>query len=41
MRCSVNPTAGFEEYYPELWKTDGFDRQAKKFMQRCHGLEQI
>jgi len=41
MRCSVNPTAGFEEYYPELWKTDGFDRQAKKFIGKCQGLEQI
>ncbi len=39
--CSVNPTAGFEIYYPELWKTDGLDRKATKFLEKCQGLEHI
>lgn len=30
IRCSVNPTAGFEKYYPELWKDNGLmDVRAK------------
>lgn len=39
--CAVNPTAGFEDYYPELWKIDGLDKKSRKFMERCAGLEQI
>lgn len=39
--CAVNPTAGFEEFYPELWKIDGLDKKAKRFLERCLGLEQI
>jgi len=39
--CAVNPTAGFEEYYPELWKNDGLDKKSKKFLEKCAGLEQI
>jgi len=42
IRCSVNPTAGFEKYYPELWRDDGLmDRQAKKFMDKRANLPQI
>lgn len=41
IRCAVNPTAGFEKYYPELWMTGGMDKKAKKFLERCSGLEQI
>jgi len=39
--CSVNPTVGFEDYYPELWKTDGLDKKAKPVLKRLEGLEQI
>lgn len=39
--CAVNATAGFEQYYPELWKHDGLDKKAKKFLEKCSGLEQI
>lgn len=42
IRCSVNRTAGFEKYYPELWKTDGLmDSRAKKFVEKCADLPQI
>ena len=42
IRCSVNPTAGFEKYYPELWQTDGMmDVRSKRFMDKCKDLEQI
>lgn len=42
IRCSVNPTAGFEKYYPELWQDDGLmDVRAKRFMDRREGLPQI
>jgi hypothetical protein len=42
IRCSVNPTAGFEKYYPELWKDDGLmDARAKKFMEKRKDLPQI
>ncbi len=38
-RCAVNPTAGFEDLHPELWKTGaGFDKKAQKFMEKCKGL---
>lgn len=42
IRCSVNPTAGFEKYYPELWQDDGLmDVRAKKFMDKREDLPQI
>jgi len=42
IRCSVNPTAGFEKYYPELWQDDGLmDQRAKRFMEKRSGLMQI
>jgi 2,4-dienoyl-CoA reductase-like NADH-dependent reductase (Old Yellow Enzyme family) len=42
IRCSVNPTAGFEKYYPELWHNDGLmDIRAKKFMDKRQDLPQI
>jgi dimethylglycine catabolism A len=39
--CPMNPTAGYEEYYPELWKTGGFSKRAKKWMAKCEGLDEI
>jgi 2,4-dienoyl-CoA reductase-like NADH-dependent reductase (Old Yellow Enzyme family) len=42
IRCAVNPTAGFEKYYPELWKENGLlDQRSKRFMEKCGGLPQI
>lgn len=42
IRCTVNPTAGFEKYYPELWQDDGMmDRRAKRFMDKRKDLPQI
>ena len=42
IRCSVNPTAGFEKYYPDLWKEDGLmDVRAKKFVDKSKDLPQI
>jgi 2,4-dienoyl-CoA reductase-like NADH-dependent reductase (Old Yellow Enzyme family) len=42
IRCSVNLTAGFEKYYPELWQNDGvMDLRAKKFIDKCADLPQI
>lgn len=42
IRCSVNPTAGFEKYYPELWQNDGLmDVRAKRFIDKRAGLPQI
>lgn len=41
-RCTVNPTAGFEKYYPELWQEDGLmDQRAKRFMEKRAELPQI
>lgn len=41
-RCSVNPTAGFEKYYPKLWQDDGLmDQRAKRFMEKRENLPQI
>lgn len=41
-RCSMNPTAGFEKYYPELWQDNGLmDVHAKRFMDKREGLPQI
>ena len=40
-RCTMNPTAGFEKYYPELWQDDGLmDQKAKRFMEKREGLPQ-
>lgn len=42
IRCSVNPTAGFEKYYPELWQDDGLmDKKAVRFMDKRKDLPQI
>lgn len=42
IRCSVNPTAGFEKYYPQLWQDDGLmDVRAKKFVDKRADLQQI
>lgn len=42
IRCAVNPTAGFEKYYPELWQDDGLmDVRAKMFMDKREGLPLI
>lgn len=42
IRCAVNPTAGFEKYYPELWQDEGLmDVRAKGFMDKRAGLPQI
>ncbi len=42
IRCAVNPTAGFEKYYPELWQDDGLmDQKAKQFMDKRKELPQI
>jgi 2,4-dienoyl-CoA reductase-like NADH-dependent reductase (Old Yellow Enzyme family) len=42
IRCAVNPTAGFEKYYPELWQDDGLmDVRAKKFMDKRKDLPLI
>lgn len=41
-RCSVNPTAGFEKYYPELWQENGLmDQRARRFMEKRENLPQI
>lgn len=42
IRCAVNPTAGFEKYYPELWQDGGLmDRRAQTFMGKRKDLPQI
>jgi 2,4-dienoyl-CoA reductase-like NADH-dependent reductase (Old Yellow Enzyme family) len=42
IRCSVNPTAGFEKYYPRLWQNDGLmDVRAERFMAARENLPQI
>lgn len=42
IRCTVNPTAGFEKYYPELWQDEGLmDIRAKRFMEKRAKLSQI
>lgn len=42
IRCTMNPTAGFEKYYPELWQENGLmDQKAKRFMEKREGLPQI
>lgn len=40
--CAVNPTAGFETYYPELWQDGGLmDQRARRFMEKRGDLPQI
>ena len=39
--CSVNPTAGWEEYFPELWQNGSFSKRTKRFMDKCEGLDEI
>jgi 2,4-dienoyl-CoA reductase-like NADH-dependent reductase (Old Yellow Enzyme family) len=42
IRCAVNPTAGFEKYYPQLWRPDGvMDVHARKVIEKAAGLPQI
>jgi 2,4-dienoyl-CoA reductase-like NADH-dependent reductase (Old Yellow Enzyme family) len=42
IRCAVNPTAGFEKYYPELWQDNGLmDVRSKRFMDKREGLPHI
>lgn len=42
VRCAVNPTAGFEKYYPELWQDEGLmDQKAKLFMEKRKDLPHI
>ncbi len=40
--CTVNPTAGWERFYPELWLAGSTHaRRAKKFMAKAKDLPQI
>lgn len=42
IRCSVNPTAGFEKYYPQLWQdNDLMDVRAQRFIDKRADLVQI
>jgi 2,4-dienoyl-CoA reductase-like NADH-dependent reductase (Old Yellow Enzyme family) len=43
LRCEVNPTAGFEQYLPELWRLNSPAEKDKveKFMKRAEGLPLI
>jgi len=42
MHCTVNPTAGKEKFFPELWLAgSGLAEKAEKFIKRTQGLEQI
>lgn len=42
MHCLVNPTAGREKYYPELWIDGGpLEKRAAKFVKKASGLDQI
>ncbi len=36
--CAVNPTAVFEDLYPELWMNDGMRKRARRFIEKCKGL---
>lgn len=40
LECSVNPTAGFEKYMPELWRLNAPDVKKKvdRFMKKMQGL---
>ncbi len=43
LRCSVNPTAGFERYIPELWRVNApaVKGKVERFMARAEGLPLI
>ncbi len=42
MQCEMNPTAGREKYYPELWINGGpLERRAANFVKKASGLDQI
>jgi 2,4-dienoyl-CoA reductase-like NADH-dependent reductase (Old Yellow Enzyme family) len=43
LRCSVNPTAGFERYMPELWRVNApaMKDKVEKFMAKAEGLPLI
>lgn len=43
LRCSVNPTAGFERYIPELWRVNApaVKGKVEKFMAKAEGLPLI
>jgi 2,4-dienoyl-CoA reductase-like NADH-dependent reductase (Old Yellow Enzyme family) len=42
MHCLVNPTAGREKNYPQLWIEGGpLEKRAEKFVKKAVGLEQI
>jgi 2,4-dienoyl-CoA reductase-like NADH-dependent reductase (Old Yellow Enzyme family) len=43
LRCTVNPTAGFERYLPELWRINApaMKDKVEKFMARAEGLPLI
>ena len=42
LRCTVNPTAGFEKYIPELWRPHAPSVKSKvqKFLDKAEGLPQ-
>ncbi len=42
MECTVNPTAGREKLYPELWlDTPELEKKIGRFKQKAQGLPQI
>jgi 2,4-dienoyl-CoA reductase-like NADH-dependent reductase (Old Yellow Enzyme family) len=43
LRCTVNPTAGFERYMPELWRLNApaMKDKVEKFMAKAEGLPLI
>jgi hypothetical protein len=42
LECTVNPTAGKEKFYPELWlDTPKLERRVNRFKEKAAGLPQI
>jgi len=42
IRCTVNPTAGWEQYYPDLWLGQAsHEKKTRKYMARAKGLPQV
>lgn len=42
IHCMVNPTAGREKFYPELWINGGpLEKRAAKFVKKTSGLDQL
>lgn len=41
IRCDVNPTAGFEKYFPEFWRPNApaVRDKVERFMKKAEGLE--